>query len=129
MIINAIIPKETDEQKMFIRWLQAKRIFYFSVPNGGSRHGREAVNLKKEGVVAGVPDVVVMLEDRILFVEMKRKQKKLKSGKLSNAHSKPSQEQIRIMERINRYKYASAVVAYGGSEAISIVESYIKTTI
>ena len=33
----------------------------FAVPNGGSRHVREAANLKRQGVKPGVSDVIVLI--------------------------------------------------------------------
>lgn len=33
----------------------------FAVPNGGSRHIREAINLKHQGVKPGVSDVIVLI--------------------------------------------------------------------
>jgi hypothetical protein len=48
------------------------RLRFFHVPNGGSRHVVEAVNLKKQGVRKGVPDLVIVLPNgRTLFWELK----------------------------------------------------------
>ena len=33
----------------------------FAVPNGGSRHIREAANLKRQGVTSGVSDVILLI--------------------------------------------------------------------
>jgi hypothetical protein len=48
-------------------------VFVAHVPNGGSRHKREAMNLKREGVVAGVPDLLIIgPTGRVGFLEVKR---------------------------------------------------------
>lgn len=50
----------------------AKRPVVFAVPNGGSRDAREAANLKTQGVLAGVPDLGIVLPcGEICWVEMK----------------------------------------------------------
>ena len=47
----------------------------FAIPNGGSRHKVEAYNLKKQGVVPGVPDLMLATGGpgmyAGLFIEMK----------------------------------------------------------
>jgi hypothetical protein len=55
--------QETLEQIAFFDYLElhpALRMGTFHVPNGGSRHMREAVKLKRMGVTAGVPDVLCL---------------------------------------------------------------------
>ena len=43
----------------------------FSVANGGTRNIVEAKKLKETGLMAGVSDLIVLLENKILFVELK----------------------------------------------------------
>ena len=43
----------------------------FSCPNGGTRNIVEAKKLKETGLMAGVSDLIVLLENKILFVELK----------------------------------------------------------
>jgi hypothetical protein len=43
----------------------------FSVPNGGSRNPIEAKNLKLTGSLAGVSDLILIQQNRIIFVEVK----------------------------------------------------------
>lgn len=43
----------------------------FSVPNGGTRNKLEAIKLKLTGMKAGVSDLIVILPNKILFVELK----------------------------------------------------------
>ena len=48
------------------------------IPNGGKRGKREAAELKRMGVVAGVPDLVILLNGgAVLFLEVKSKKGKL----------------------------------------------------
>lgn len=51
-----------------------KRPVIFHIANGGSRDAREASNLKVQGVLAGVPDLCIVLPfNQIIWVEMKAK--------------------------------------------------------
>lgn len=43
----------------------------FSCPNGGTRNIVEAKKLKETGLMAGVSDLIVLLKNKILFVELK----------------------------------------------------------
>jgi hypothetical protein len=51
----------------------------FAIPNGGSRNLLEAINLKKQGVLAGTADMGVLPPDGIiLFLEFKAPDEKQK---------------------------------------------------
>lgn len=56
------VPTEHQEQVMLCQWLDAHRILYCAVPNGGSRHMLEAKKMKRAGVKAGVPDILIFSE-------------------------------------------------------------------
>ena len=82
MLINDILKlqgknvrqkKESAIQQSAVRWFRYaySKYLIFSVPNGGSRNVVEAANLKKEGAMAGVSDLIIVAERRVLFVEMK----------------------------------------------------------
>jgi hypothetical protein len=43
----------------------------FHVPNGGSRNVREAANLKRTGVVAGIPDMLFLWKGKTYAFEFK----------------------------------------------------------
>ena len=75
---------EARLQESCFQWfrLQYPSYFYlfFSIPNGGSRNIREAVNLKKTGVVAGVSDTFLAFPRNGyhgLFIEFKSGKNKL----------------------------------------------------
>ena len=70
-------PLESVEQEELVRILKRLRVPYFAVPNGGSRRTVEAAALKRQGVVPGVPDLILPGPDarwRCLALEMKRAQ-------------------------------------------------------
>jgi len=64
---------ESAIQQSCVVWFRAAYPLYliFSVPNGGSRNSIEALNIKREGALAGVSDLIVVAERAVLFVEMK----------------------------------------------------------
>ena len=55
----------------------------FHVPNGGSRVKREAVVFKAIGVVAGVPDLILIHQNKTYGIELKTK-----TGKVSDKQIK-----------------------------------------
>jgi len=119
--MTQIIPLETEEQKALVQYLNAKKLFYFAVPNGAVLKGtplqraRQMKKLKAEGLIAGTSDIVVLLKEKILFIEMKRIKK-----------STISKEQKAFLEKVNKFPYAVGKVCKGAKEAIEFIESHIK---
>jgi hypothetical protein len=66
------VPIEHDEQRAFVKWfrLQYPKVLIFAVPNAGQRDHNAASWMKAEGLVAGVPDLIV--PEWKLVIEMKR---------------------------------------------------------
>ena len=88
----------------------------FAVPNGGSRHIREAANLKRQGVKPGVSDVIVLIPKKgfaSLCIEFKTK-----VGKQSE-YQKEFQKQAESC----RNKY---VVVRSASQAIEELRKYLS---
>ena len=76
--------EESGIQQSCVRWFKFAYPKYicFAVPNGGSRNVIEAANMKKEGIMAGVADLIIIADHKVLFVEMKtRKGKQCDSQK------------------------------------------------
>jgi hypothetical protein len=53
------------------------RKLLFAVPNGGTRHAREAMSLKASGVVSGVPDMICVYGGRPVAFELKAEKGRL----------------------------------------------------
>lgn len=64
---------EARLQQSCVEWFRYAYPHYlcFAVPNGGTRNVREAASMKREGVMAGVADLIVVAERAVLFIEMK----------------------------------------------------------
>lgn len=106
---------ERNEQMAFCHYMEMLGIYHFAIPNGGSRHPAEAVNLKKEGVKAGVPDIMIPIprgKYHGLFIEMKY-------GK-----NKPTEKQKEWINLLNDLGY-KAVVCYGFESAREVVDDYL----
>ena len=89
----------------------------YHVPNGGSRNKFEAAKLKRQGVKAGVPDIVLpVARDGFhgLYIE-------LKYGK-----NKPTEDQKKWIARLKEQGY-KAITCYGWREAAGVIENYLRT--
>lgn len=88
----------------------------FAVPNGGSRHVREAANLKRQGVKPGVSDVIVLIPKKgfaSLCIEFKTR-----VGKQSE-----EQKEFQKQAESCRNKY---VVVRSASQAIEELQKYLS---
>ncbi len=113
---------EAQEQKLLFQWAQYSRQMFpelellFHVPNGGKREKREATSLKKEGVKAGVPDLVLPVargEYFGLYIE-------LKVGR-----NKPKEHQLKWIEQLKEQGYF-VEVCYGWLEASEVIKNYLE---
>jgi hypothetical protein len=95
---------ESQEQQGFITWFRLKypSILIFHIPNGGYRNIVTGQRLKKEGVVAGIPDLYIPRAK--IWIEMKTS-----TGKLSP-------EQVE-MHRYLRAIGDTVIVGYGAEDA------------
>jgi len=130
--MDKLIPLEDEEQKAFVGLLRIKKLLHFSLANGAVLSGnaqqraRQMKKLKATGLLTGASDIVVLIKDKILFIEMKRRPKKLKSGKLSVSHTQVSKEQKEFIKSVNTYGYAEAIVCYGAKQAIEFVNKELR---
>lgn len=88
----------------------------FAVPNGGTRDPKEAINLKRQGVKAGVSDLILLVPRNgygSLCIEFKTA-----TGKQSE-HQKEFQQQAEAAG--NKYVIARSVM-----DAIEAVKEYLK---
>jgi len=86
---------EHQVQKAIAQYLDLRKVCWFAVPNGGQRNKIVAAKLKAEGVKAGVPDICVIHDGQVYFLEVK-KPKTANSGK--GTLSKPQKEFIARIE-------------------------------
>lgn len=68
--------KEARIQAAIVEWVRvvAPHVLIFAVPNGGLRTKAEAARLKWTGVVAGIPDLAIVVKPHtVFFMETKPK--------------------------------------------------------
>ena len=101
------IPTEHEEQKALVKWFRAEypKVLIFAVPNAGQRDHNAASWMRAEGLVAGVPDLIVPAW--ILAIEMKR----VKGSSIS--------EEQKYMEGYFKSIGWSHFFAYGCMDAIN----------
>ena len=127
------LPTEHEEQKKLIQWLRIKKIFHFANTNENNTFKQDRkyamiaeAKAKAAGKLKGVADLTVFLPNKILFIELKRSRKTLKSGKLSVSHTNTSPEQLKFLETVNTFVYAVGMVCYGYIEAKTFIENEIN---
>lgn len=75
---RAILPSEDQIQASIVDWLRrCIDCVVFHIPNGGARSKATGAMLKRQGVLAGAPDLCVITADETgpitLFIEVKTK--------------------------------------------------------
>lgn len=109
---------EDEDQIVVVDWLDYMGLLYYAVPNGGKRPIQTAARLKRTGLRAGVPDLVICEPTRSyagLYIEMKRK-----SGGLISVKQKWWIEQLNL-------KGYRAIVCKGADEATDEIKKYLLT--
>jgi hypothetical protein len=114
--------EEHAEQSALIKWAELSTAKHpelrllFASPNGGKRNVITAMNMKREGVKPGVPDLFLACPSKGfhgLFIEMKKR----KGGKTSEA-------QYRWLTDLSLAGYQVAICA-GWEEAKGLIEQYL----
>ena len=92
-----------------LHWRHFPGCFWFHMPNGGYRRPAEAAILQALGVVAGVPDPILVHDGKTFALELKA------SGR------EPTPAQLITMNAM-RAAGATVAVAHGADEAIAQLE-------
>jgi hypothetical protein len=108
---------ETEEQQALVKYLEIRKLKFTAIPNGTfTKSWAVKMKNKRDGLRAGLPDLLVILPHKLLFIEMKR----LKGGKVSP-------EQQDWIEQLNKIgDQVEAIVSRGCGEAIDKIEQELK---
>lgn len=114
---------EHYEQKLVVQWfrMQYRHLekCLWAIPNGGLRNKKVAVQLKQEGVTAGVSDLFLMIpnsEYHGMFIEMKTTK-----GRLADTQK----EFLSLANSLGYY----AVACYGFEEAKQEIRQYLEKAV
>lgn len=111
-------PRHTESkiQQSVVEWFryQYPKYIIAAIPNGGYRNAREAAIMRKEGVLAGFSDLIIIAEHNVLFMEMKTD-----GGKQSEAQKV---FQNKVCKLGHEY-----VVSFSLESAILNIERWLKT--
>lgn len=95
----------------YLRASLPKPWLVFHVPNGGGRSKAEAGVFKALGVLAGMPDLIVLgPASRVVAIELKAPPKPLKSGKPSKAKPRVSDVQRDVIEALGQCGIPTLIV-------------------
>ncbi len=114
---RSIPASEADEQKAFVEWLEVNRYKFSAIPNATWTSFSQQRKNKAEGVRPGLPDLLVIVKNQLVWIEMKKSiYKNRKNGGLSEA-------QMEWRDALNDCANCQVFVAYGYSEAVDIIKS------
>lgn len=103
-------------QRQMVHWfrLQYPQYIIAAIPNGGFRNALEGKIMKSEGVLAGFSDLIIIAENKTLFVEVKTKQ------------GRQSELQKRFQASVERLGHQYCICRSFG-DFCSIVKYWLKT--
>lgn len=115
-IISKMVPSEYEEQCAFVEYLELKKLKFTAIPNSTyTKSFNQKRRNKCSGLRPGLPDLLVVLPEQLLFIEMKR----TKGGRLS-LHQKG------WIEALNKINNVEAIICKGAGEAIDAIETRLK---
>ena len=112
-------PSEHDEQCTFVQWLSLKGYKFTAIPNASKISYNMANRNTAEGLRAGLPDMLVIVKKSLVWIEMKKVDRRPKRAGSSGGVSEVQREWIDVL---NGCGNCSAHVAYGFLEAKEIIE-------
>ena len=119
--------KESSHQQQFISWCERHNFYtshseydpnktyvgcVFSVPNGGVRKAIDMVMLKREGLLTGASDVVIMLPNKTIYMEFKT----------DNGKQSQKQKDFQSVCEMLGHEY---YLVFSSFEAVSILRGYL----
>lgn len=118
--------KESQIQTAFFNWVRIQEKhdwrfrLIFAVPNGGQRHPAVAAKLKREGVRAGVPDVLILAPGHYAGREYPGAVIEFKAGR-----NKLTEDQDATIRTLDKAGYLVSLMRSTDS-AIQFVETYFQ---
>lgn len=119
---------ENTIQETILRWCQNNNFYtslvdfdsnkkyngiVFSVPNGGKRNKLEAKKMKEQGLLAGVSDLIIIMYNKIFFLELK------------NSTGKQSEKQKAFQYILSLLGFDCYYLPRSSKEAVDIIKNYL----
>lgn len=107
-------PLEAEEAKTFVAWLRLKGYKFMHIPSetGHSPEARRrAIRMKQQGTSPGFPDYLIIKDNRVLVIELKRQK--------GSVVSPEQREWLAAFAGAN----IPSFITRGAEEAIAAVES------
>lgn len=118
-------PSEYDEQVAFVRWLTQQGYKFTAIPNSTKTSYSQCAKNTATGLRAGLPDMLVIVKNSVVWIEMKKIDRKPKRGGMGGV----SIEQKEWIDALNECIGCSAHVCYGFKEAKELIEKLDKVSI
>jgi len=128
---------EAMEQEKFVGYLltlktRKKICEFFAITNENNTYKQNKhysmiaeVKAKKIGKRKGASDLCIVLPNSVVFIEMKRRKKILKSGKLSTSGIAVSVEQEKFLEAVTNSNVVNGAICYGYDEAVAYINKFL----
>ena len=108
-----MILSEHDEQCLLVEWLELYRYKFTAIPNATWTSFSQQKKNKKEGVRPGLPDLLILVKNHLVWIEMKRSDRKPKRGGKGGI----SEEQQGWIDALNACQNCEVFVCYSFAEA------------
>lgn len=111
--MSILIPTEAQEGSTLVAYLRVKKLKFTHVANetGGTPEARRrAIRVKQQGVSRGFPDYLIIVNGRLIAIELKRKK-----------FSATSQQQVEWVAALNAANVETRICK-GAEEAIKFIE-------
>lgn len=109
------VPTEELEQMALVQYLELKGHKFTAIPNSTyTTSWKQKAKNKATGLRAGLPDLICIVNDNVVWIELKR----TKGGVLS----KHQKEWIKALEQAGQ----TVIVAKGAEQAIKFIENLTK---
>lgn len=111
-----MVPTEHEEQCTLVDYLELKNIKFTSIPNSTyTKSWKQKSKNKAEGLRPGLPDMLVIIKNHLVFIELKR----VKGGRVS-------EHQESWIAALNGCEAVQAFVCKGAQEAMDLIERLEK---
>lgn len=126
-----LLPKEDQEARSLAKALNAMGYRFTHIANEIDIPWRSAIIARSKGkamwVSKGFPDYMIISKSgSLVFIELKRQRRILKSGKLWASPSSIQPEQIERIETLSKIKNTYATICYWYKDALAFLQSIDK---